>query len=54
MELTETGLYLFFTCIASALLLGAPGHSTIRYAATLPGIYGLGVAFIAEVANCLL
>ena len=36
--------------IASALLLGAPANSTIRYAATLPGMYGLGVAFIAEVA----
>ena len=36
--------------IASALLLGAPGNSTIRYAATLPGMYGPGVAFIAEVA----
>jgi aquaporin Z len=30
--------------IASALLLGAPGNSTIRYAATLPGMYGTGVA----------
>ena len=36
--------------IASALLLGAPGNSTIRYAATLPGASGPGVAFIAEVA----
>jgi aquaporin Z len=36
--------------IATALLLGAPGNSTIRYAATLPGMYGAGVAFIAEVA----
>ena len=35
--------------IAGALLLGAPGNSTIRYAATLPGMYGPGVAFIAEV-----
>jgi aquaporin Z len=34
--------------IATALLLGAP--STIHYAATLPGRYGAGVAFIAEVA----
>ena len=36
--------------IATAALLGAPGHPTIQYAATLPGIYGSGVAFIAEVA----
>jgi aquaporin Z len=36
--------------IASALLLGAPGRSTIRYTAALPGVYGPGVAFIAEVA----
>ncbi|HKW35980.1 MAG TPA: aquaporin [Candidatus Acidoferrum sp.] len=41
--------------IASALLLGAPGNPTIRYAATLPGLYGAGVAFIAEVAiSCAL
>ena len=36
--------------IASSLLLGAPGNPTIRYAATVPGVYGAGVAFIAEVA----
>ena len=36
--------------IASSLLLGAPGNPTIRYVATLPGVYGAGVAFIAEVA----
>src|SRR5258706_3651541 len=36
--------------IATALLLGAPGHPTIHYGATLPGTYGSGVAFIAEVA----
>src|SRR5262245_41484691 len=35
--------------IATFLLLGAPGNPTIRYAATLPGIYGAGVAFAAEV-----
>jgi aquaporin Z len=35
--------------IATLLLLGAPGNPTIRYAATLPGRYGVGVAFIAEV-----
>ena len=36
--------------IATSLLLGAPGNPMIRYAATLPGVYGAGVAFIAEVA----
>jgi aquaporin Z len=35
--------------IATLLLLGAPGHPTVRYAATLPGVYGVGVAFTAEV-----
>ena len=35
--------------IATFVLLGAPGHPAIRYAATLPGIYGVGVAFTAEV-----
>jgi aquaporin Z len=36
--------------IASALLLGAPANSMIHFAATRPGMYGPGVAFIAEVA----
>ena len=36
--------------IATSLLLGAPGSPTVRYAATLPGVYGARVAFIAEVA----
>ena len=36
--------------MATSLLLGAPGSPTIRYAATLPGRYGVAVAFIAEVA----
>ncbi len=36
--------------IATFLLLGSPGHPRVRYAATLPGVYGAGVAFIAEVA----
>jgi aquaporin Z len=41
--------------IATLLLVGAPGNPTIRYAATLPGVYGPGVAFIAEVAiSCAL
>jgi len=35
--------------IATLLLLGAPGNPAVRYAATLPGMYGAGVAFIAEV-----
>ena len=35
--------------IATLLLLGAPGNPTIRYAATLPGRFGVGVAFTAEV-----
>ena len=35
---------------ATFVLLGAPGNPAIRYAATLTGIYGSGVAFIAEVA----
>src|SRR5262252_5128476 len=35
--------------IAAFLLFDAPGNPTIRYAATLPGVYGSGVAFTAEV-----
>jgi aquaporin Z len=35
--------------IATIALLGAPGNGTVRYAATLPGTYGVGVAFAAEV-----
>jgi len=34
--------------IASSLMLDAPGNPAIRYAATLPGMYGASVAFIAE------
>jgi len=34
--------------LASLLLRGAPAHQAVRFAATLPGIYGDGVAFIAE------
>src|SRR5262245_51775068 len=34
--------------IATFLLLGAPGNPAIRYAATLPGTYGVGAAFMAE------
>ena len=36
--------------LAGLLLFGAPSHPTIRYAATLPGRYGLGTAFLAEIA----
>jgi aquaporin Z len=34
--------------LASLLLRGAPAHQAVRFAATLPGIYGDGVAFVAE------
>ena len=34
--------------LASALLHGAPGHRAVRYAATVPGMYGEAVAFVAE------
>jgi aquaporin Z len=34
--------------LGSLLLRGAPAHHAVRYAATLPGIYGDGVAFVAE------
>jgi aquaporin Z len=34
--------------VASLLLRGAPAHHAVRYAATLPGIYGDGIAFVAE------
>jgi aquaporin Z len=34
--------------LASHLLRGAPGHHAVRYAATLPGTCGDGVAFVAE------
>lgn len=34
--------------IASLLLRSAPAHHAVHFAATLPGIYGDGVAFVAE------
>jgi aquaporin Z len=34
--------------IATAVLRGAPGDGTVRYAVTVPGIYGDGAAFVAE------
>jgi len=36
--------------IATYILRGAPGHESVRYAVTLPGRYGNGVAFVAELA----
>ncbi|HUA82237.1 MAG TPA: aquaporin [Bryobacteraceae bacterium] len=36
--------------LASLLLRGAPADKSVRYAATLPGIYGDRVAFAAELA----
>jgi aquaporin Z len=34
--------------LASLVLQGAPADQAVRYAATLPGIYGDGIAFLAE------
>jgi len=34
--------------LASLLLQGAPAHKAVRYAATVPGMYGHTVAFVAE------
>jgi aquaporin Z len=34
--------------LASAVLRGAVAHRAVRYATTVPGSYGLGVAFLAE------
>jgi len=36
--------------IATCILRGAPGHESVRYAVTLPGRHGDGVAFVAELA----
>jgi hypothetical protein len=53
----------FFNCIkqlsgavagvalVSLLLRGTPAHHAVRYAATLPGIYGDGIAFVAELSS---
>ena len=35
---------------ATFILRGAPAHESVRYAVTLPGRYGNGVAFLAELA----
>src|SRR5215472_16060456 len=42
--------------IATCLLRGVLGSETVRYAATLPGSYGSGVAFVAEaiISFCLM
>jgi aquaporin Z len=34
--------------LASLVLHGAPAHKAVRYAATVPGIYGVPIAFAAE------
>lgn len=34
--------------LATYLLRGAPGHGAVRYAVTTPGVYGVAVAFAAE------
>jgi aquaporin Z len=36
--------------LASLVLQGAPANRAVRYAATMPGIYGNAVAFVAESA----
>jgi aquaporin Z len=41
--------------MAEFLLLGTPGPPPVRYAATLPGMYGASLAFVAEAAiSCAL
>jgi aquaporin Z len=39
---------------ASLLLRRAPAHHAVRYAATMPGTYGDGIAFVAELLISLL
>ena len=39
-----------WVALASLLLHGAPAHHAVRYAATMPGIYGNTIAFVAELA----
>ena len=36
--------------LASLVLQGAPAHKVVRYAATIPGIYGDTIALVAELA----
>jgi len=37
-------------CLARLALHGALGHQAVRYAVTVPGMYGSAVAFVAELA----
>jgi glycerol uptake facilitator-like aquaporin len=37
--------------LASLMLQGAPADKAVRYAATMPGIYGNKVAFVAELST---
>src|SRR5215471_6837809 len=46
-----TAQFVGATCgvaIATFVLRGAPGHSSVRYAVTAPGVYGSAGAFIGE------
>jgi aquaporin Z len=36
--------------VASLVLRGAPAHKAVHYAATIPGVYGDTIAFVAELA----
>ncbi len=36
--------------VAAYVLRGAPGHSAVRYAVTVPGVYGNAAAFVGELA----
>jgi aquaporin Z len=36
--------------VAAVALQDAPAHSAVRYAATMPGVYGDAIAFVAELA----
>jgi aquaporin Z len=40
--------------LASFVLQGAPAHRAVRYAATLPGVYGDAIAFVAELVISLI
>ena len=40
--------------LATFLLRGAPGDSTVRYAVTAPGVYGAAIAFAAELVISLI
>jgi aquaporin Z len=55
-EFWDTWLYLLAqflgaisgVCIARYALRGALGNNSVRYAVTVPGVYGIAVAFVAE------